>query len=227
MTLPPITIALTTYYSPDGGQERWEAVHHTLASWARQLWYDGPVRVHVADDGSAGDWLERTVEYVTDIWGEPTVSVQQRQGYGASLNKCFEHTDQIAFHGVDDWMLYQPIDITPWVKLILRQEYGIGLVRLGPPHPGLMGDVVMFEEGWFLKLARHHFVCGLRPALWHKSLWELHGPFVEGASALETERLFNQRYCHGGGLDAALALPHPWQHLETESLSAMQPRMAA
>lgn len=221
--LSPVTIALTTYYSPKGGMERWEAVQRTLRSWAKHLHYDGTYRVHVADDGSDGDYLERTIELVAGIWGEPTVSVQSREGYGASLNQCFRHTEGIAFHGVDDWMLRAPFDITPWVKLMLRDAYGIGLVRLGPPHPGLIGDVVMFEEGWYLHLARHHFVCGLRPALWHKALWEQHGPFAEGQSALEAERLFNERFCHSTGLGAALALPDMWEHQYTESLSAARP----
>ncbi len=226
MSLPPVTIALTTYYSPEGGHERFAAVQRTLQSWARHLHYDGEFQVHVADDGSDGDYLELTVEMVSNVWGEPTVSVQTREGYGASLNRCFEQTPVIAFHGVDDWMLHRPFDLTPWVKLLLSAKYGVGMVRLGPPHPWLAGDVVMFEQGWFLKLARHHFVCGLRPALWHRTFWQQYGPFEAGQSALEAERLFNERFCHGQGLDAALALPDPWEHIYTTSLSAMQPGAA-
>lgn len=221
--LPPVTIALTTYYSPKGGMERWEAVQRTLRSWGKHLLYAGEYRVHISDDGSEGDYLERTIELVTGIWGEPNVSVQSREGYGASLNQCFRHTEGIAFHGVDDWMLMAPFELTPWVSLLQRSDYSIGMVRLGPPHPWLAGDVVMFEEGWFLHLARHHFVCGLRPALWTRAFWQQYGPFQENTNALEAERLFNERFCQGGSLGAALALPDPWEHQYTESLSAAEP----
>jgi len=46
----------------------------------------------------------------------------------------------------------------------------------------------------------------------------------EDINAYECERLYNERFCQAGGPDIALALPHPWRHIESVELAGVTPR---
>ena len=222
-TFPPVTIVMTTYFpSTDEGDNRRRMAHRAMNSWAQNLTYRGEVLLHVADDGSETQ--------IGTCWGEDvTYSYQNQGGYGASLNagfkKAFE-TSPLALHAVDDWALLQDFDITPWVYLLLQRE-DVGMVRLGPPHPNNRGTALMLTDawqGWGLVLDRVGFACGLRPALFHKRFFDNYGWFEENTSALESERLYNEKFCSGTGPNIVLALPHPWEHLDSVSMSGREPK---
>lgn|SRR5512139_25156 len=220
MELPPVTIVVTTYFSSDfDGDVRLGIAAKTIDSWVCRLHYDGKFLMHIADDGS-----DRRLE----ISGA-TYSWQNREGYGASMNKGFQkayESSPIVLHAVDDWALMDNFDITPWVQLLVERE-DVGMVRLGPPHPNTRGTVQMLTElwqGWGLRLDRESFAFGTRPALYHKRLTDAYGWFAENMSALECERLYNEKFCTTPGPDIVLALPHPWRHLDSPSLSGMEPK---
>lgn len=223
---PPITVVVTTYL-PDGsaGAMRAIAVNRTLESWLNYLRYDGELCLHIADDGSKeplirlGDWIYREVSY----------SRQNRKGVGASLNAGFKRsfeTSPLVLYAVDDWALTQTFDLTPWAQLLMERE-DVGMVRLGPPHPGTAGVVEMFTDnwqGWALRLYKHQgFAFAHRPALYHRRMIDTYGWFEEGVNALECERLYNEKVNSIVGPDIVLALPHPWRHIDTQSLSALEP----
>lgn len=212
-----ITIVMTTCFFDE---QRRELAEETLRSWAENLRYEGELRLHIADDGSIKNWKP-----TYDVWfGPTTYSRQERHGVGASLNagfrKAFE-TSPIVLYAVDDWLLQQPFDLTPWVYL-LEQREDVGCVRLGPPHPYLRGEIMPYTElwqGWAMCLDRYGLAVGHRPELFHKRWTDYYGEWVEDVNAQECERLASVRYAAmPAGPDIVYALPHPWFHYHLDTV---------
>lgn len=203
-----------------------------MESWGANLRYTGgPLRLHIADDGTRDedqpDWEALSVASGLPI---ASTSSQARKGVGASLNNGFMSAfvaSPLALYAVDDWALDAPLDLDPWVELLMSDD-SLGMVRLGPPHPWIGGTVEMFSQGWFLRLDRHHYGYAFRPALHHSRLYlpEGIGLLDEGVSSLECERLANERWCNNTTVGIAYALPYPWRHIYTEELSAIVPEGA-
>ena len=219
-TLPPVTIVATTWFpESDDGLRRGLNACAAFASWREYLIYEGSLCLHVADDGSPEDRLA-LLDPELEHWAHVTISVQARRGVGASLNaglrQAFDHERGLALYAVDDWALTGPIDLTPWARL-LWERADVGMVRLGPPHPDLTGRVEALTgdwQGWALRLDRHHYAFGHRPALYHPRLRDAYGLFAEGVNAYDCERLYAEQFARTTGPDIVLALPHPWWHLE-------------
>lgn len=224
MTFPPVTIVMTTYF-PEGevGYQRRAAAEDTLRSWDECMFYSGDLHLHVGDDGSyICPWLEEWV----GTWEGTSRSYQEHQGVGASLNKGFRkayETSPIVFYGVDDWSLTEPFDITPWVQVLL-ERLDIGMVRLGMPHPNLAGRVEHLGPlGWGLLLDKYSYAYGQRPALYHQRFTDAYGWFKEDVSAIDCEREYAEHFIRTSGPDIIMALPHPWKHIDTISMSSMTP----
>lgn len=206
--LPDITIVVTTY-APAGntGAQRVQEFLEVLQWWQDRLSYDGRIRLHVADDGSGWVWPgnDQVWPFVNDPnwwagwcrkWGAPDITVQQRHGVGASLNAgmaaAFARGD-VVLYAVDDWMPTAPVDLTPWVRMLVADP-SIGMVRLGPPHPWVTGRFEAQPDGWIVRLDRHHYAFGHRPALYHARMIEAYGPFAEDVNAYECERLYAEAW---------------------------------
>lgn len=228
---PLLSIVMTTYFQPGmQGYFRAHAASSTLNSWRVNL--EGVrFQVIVADDGSDKDHWDY---FYNDLPGTTiedyiyTLSTE-RLGLGASLNRGFqlayEYSPFVAYF-VDDWELFNEFDAAPWIKLLQERE-DVGMVRLGPPHPGTSGRIEAFTadwQGWGLRLERKGFAYAQRPALYHKRFTDAYGWWEEGINALECERLYLEKFVNTPGPDIVLALPHPWQHIDTISLSAMEPK---
>jgi hypothetical protein len=242
MILPPIVILMTTW-APDNavGRSRARSAQIALSSWAEHLRYPR-LGLHIADDGSTlPGHVERLHELGIALGWEVTTSRQERGGVGASLNAGIAvaaRQKALALYAVDDWALTADLDLIPWAELLqhwapdvagqLPGLPSVGCVRLGPPHPDQTGRVVMAPSGWALLLDRHHFVAAQRPALWNPQLFDVfnYGPWPENCSALECERIFNERFCdpafvHGPGI--VQALPHPWAHVGDAEVGDITP----
>lgn len=231
MTTPIIVIA-TTYFppGPDGALRR-RAVSEAVGSWRELLAPPIPSwALHIADDGS-DDTSISTLGML-----RVSHTRQERHGVGASLNAAIAaHPDADLFaYFVDDWKLTAPFDLTPWAQL-LRENADVGMVRFGPPHPDLTGRVRQFPgltQDWALQLDRHHFAFAHRPALYHRRFFDAYGPFAEDVNAYECEREYNDKFCQFRGFgdrspEIVLALPHPWQHIESVELAGIEPSAEA
>lgn len=237
MDWPNVVVIMTTYF-PDGEEGKQRLLHATIPtfnSWEAHLKYSaypGGEGIHVvqADDGTSKE------NYVTFGWFRGylcTSTLQKRKGVGASLNSGFRRAyevfgpDTIVLYAVDDWALTQDFDISPWVQLLLEREE-VGMVRLGPPHPNTSGVVQAYTEnwqGWGLHLYRTDYAFGHRPALYHKRMIDYYGWFKEDCSALECEKDYSDRFVEKAlGPNIVLALPHPWQHLESIELAYIDPK---
>jgi len=226
----PISIVVTTYVPPD--TTRADALLMAAESWRSRLCSEGFIDLIVEGDGSPDDaWLRK----LEDVWPELRYETG-RGGVGASLNrglaKAFERSP-IALYAVDDWALTEDFNISPWVQM-LEENTQIGCVRLGPPHPGITGTVIAASsnwQGWALRLdpAAGGIIAAQRPALWHRRFFDRIGPWKENCSALECEADMNSRWAVDAQRELlhtpeiVLALPHPWYHIDTVSLSAINP----
>ena len=223
---PPVTIVMTTWM-PEGpvGESRRRSARAALDSWRLHLDYAGQLRLHIADDGSPVEDLVYAVGARLDGFWPVSGSRQQRRGVGASLNAGLAtawYASPLAAYFVDDWGLTAPFDLTPWAELLVDDET-VGMVRLGPPHPWLTGTVELFAQGWAMRLERHHYAFGHRPALYHKRFFDAYGEFREGVSAFECERLYAEGFCSRPGPDIVYALPYPWLHVGEAEVGDVEP----
>ncbi len=235
----PLTVVMTTW-APNGevGRARKHYAELAMVSWITNLSYDGELRIHVADDGSDLPWFPESlaevyanaIPRVPQQWA-PTLSLgapTKRRGLGGSLNAGFAAAFQVsplAAYFADDWSLTAPFDLTPWATLMEPRD-DIGVVRF-LPHPDLSGTVMHLGElGWALKLDRHHFACGVRPALYHQRFIDVYGRFEERVNVFDCEMSMNQRFCNGTGPDIVLALPHSWEHIGHMEVNAVLPEEA-
>lgn len=234
MTVPAV---MTTYFEQgEAGLKRARCAMDTAVSWAEHASID---RVIVADDASDPDNYAFFVGGMEALFGNGLMLLPSPEphGVGGSLNRGMKAaftTDDICLYAVDDWQMLYDYHLDPWVD-IFKTEDDIGCIRLGPPHPGLRG-VVRHLQGdqrpWLLELAQYGYAVAQRPALWHKRFFDRVGWWREDCSALECERELADRWAITDALsDAlngtptiALALPHPWYHVNPSELSAVDPR---
>ena len=203
--MPLLNLLATLYFPPgDEGELRERGFRESLGSWYRNLEYKGPIQLVVVNDGPA-------LQHFREWPGQYLSLGHRRNGVGASWNQGLRRAfadSPLVLNIDDDWLLTGPYDLTPWAKMLLEDD-AIGCVHLAP-YPGTGGIIQPRPHGWVVLLDRHDLAAGLRAALYHKRYFEAYGPFDEGLSAWETERLYNERFCGKLGPETVLALPLPW-----------------
>lgn len=230
-----ISIVATTY-APDGveGEKRVQAFAEAVESWNEHLVFDGTINLIVADDGT-DQWESSIQDIGLNDWkrGHSAGTRAIAQGVGGSLNRGFSQAfelSSIVLYAVDDWKLLHDFDIQPWVQL-LDERQDVGVVRLGPPHPGNVLHAKPYTtnwQGWAARIDTHRsdgIVVSERPALWHQRMIQRFGWFKDRCSALECEAEYDVRYRSFSSppLEVVLALPHPWYHLNPSELSDKDP----
>lgn len=202
----PITIVVTTWFPPTvDGNLKLQAALQTVVSWDNMLFYDGEVKYHIADDGSDEYHLSKFIHACERLFPDKvTTSLKSKQGVGASMNRGMVGPTLFAYF-VDDWFLTENFDLTKWADELMNNP-SIGMVRFGPPHPGISGTAELVSAGWILRLNRHNFTYGMRPALYHKRFIDAYGLFLERASSVEVERLYNEHFARTPGPDIVLTL---------------------
>lgn len=115
---------------------RYEYARRTLEKLAENYRYDGPVRVHIGDDGSGAEYVQGLVEVAERAFG-PEVPVTRSdsggRGYGANYNMATQQLHQLAGYVLpleDDWELIRPFEFGRVIDF-LEQRHDIGMVRLG------------------------------------------------------------------------------------------------
>lgn len=223
-----ITILMTTWL-PDNrdGERRFEFAIRAMSSWEKNFEHSENIFLHIADDGSKNDRFEDLLVYAGDIFGKEKISwsTQERRGVGASLNLGINShiwAGRLIFHAVDDWLLFDRLDLTSWADILESDENICGFRFF--PHPDLTGRIKYINPGVYaMDLDKHHFAFATRPSLWHPRMFETYGMFEEGVSAYEVERLYNEKYCLIVGPKLWLALPDQWAHLGGVELGDITP----
>lgn len=176
--------------------DRFEYAERTLRSTLDRLHYSGPLSVHVADDGSPGDYRERLIEIAGGYAGVQGVSVSnsERRGYGANYNLALQVVHSFADVVLpleDDWELQRPLDLDELVRVFAEADWP-GCVRLGylgftqPLH----GTVVSLAGRLYLHLTPEspepHVWAG-HPRLETRRYQRDVGPWTEGLDPGTTE----------------------------------------
>lgn len=250
MASKPITIIMTTWAPEDErGNMRIAAAEQALKSWQENLQYDGELLLHVADDGSNNGDYGSSIDSPPACWwkGKKTFS-RQSGGVGASMNAGFRQAftrSPLAFYVVDDWLLLEPFDLSPWADFLLRSK-DLGLMIFGPPSSGVRGrwGQIAVAEPYKLDATRdpHNqlylffpeptpgtpprwcYGYSQRPALYHKRFIQQHGWMDEDDSAIWSERVYNERWSKRGGGD--IAWPHVqsfWRHIPGTEFGLINP----
>ena len=206
-SLPDITLVATVYFPPGpDGELRERGFCESIASWRRRLRYDAALRLLVVNDGL-------TLGLLVDWDGLQAPICHPRSGAGGSLNIGFQaafECSPLALNIDDDWLLTEPVDLSPWARVLMENEK-IGAVHLAP-YPGCTGTIEPTKGGaWVVTLDRHNLAAGVRACLYHRRFFDAYGWFPENCSAWESERIFNEHFCHSQGPDSVLALPLPWK----------------
>lgn len=184
----------------------------------------------LADDGSEDtDYLKHCAAIATERWDTPTTVTQaNRKGIGGSLNLALKEIDFAEFwmYSVDDWVLTQPLDLEPALRLI--REGGVDYVRLNPMHPNLVCTTKFNETlGWWLDI--HHGMGGFsfatRPFIATKNFYKIIGPFKEGVNAYEMEQDYAERVStiKEINLAALIDLHGPWKHVGVQEVGRISP----
>lgn len=236
MVVAPVSIVVTTYApAGDQGKKRIATLERTLDSWNKHLRYEGLIHLIIEDDGSPDEYWPTIRDLGHEVWARGSSwfdHIKAGHGVGASLNRGFGvalGVTSVILYAVDDWMLLQEFDISSWVQLLVERD-DVGVVRLGPPHPGNIVEIKPYTsewQGWAGRICPESagIIVSERPALWHRRMINQIGGFKEDCSALECEAEYDERYRgYQSPLEVVLALPHPWYHLNPSELSNVDPR---
>lgn len=127
-----MVIVLLTFNRPEYAAE-------TLRSTLELVKYDGPIGVHIADDGTPDDFYVPTLMDLANLFGcvtTVTASNSYRRGYGANFNIArqviMDHQpdpDGLRLVLEDDWRLVRPLDIDALASPLLEGKGNC--VRLG------------------------------------------------------------------------------------------------
>lgn len=127
MTNPDLRVVLLTF-------NRFSYAEETLRSFLENVEYDGKIYVHVADDGTPGNYRNLLADIAGGYKNVEGISVSnaERGGYGKNYNLAMQyvHDDpsNIVLPLEDDWRLVRKFRVEEY---LIPLRYGYGCVRLG------------------------------------------------------------------------------------------------
>lgn len=117
-----ITAVLLTY-------NRYDYAEHTLKCFLERIHYSGELALHIADDGSPGDYVDR-LRYCAGCYSKlvgVSHSITDRRGYGGNYNVATQVVHPISDYVMpieDDWELTRNLDLDPFVADLESTDYG-------------------------------------------------------------------------------------------------------
>ena len=184
-----LAIVLLTY-------ERFEYAERTLIEAMNNIRFTGEIGVHIADDGSGGDHIERLARCAADhrhLRGPVSSSDSMRGGYGKSYNLATQQVHEWADYVLpleDDWVLERPLNLDPLCSALDTEE--VGCIRLGyigftQELRGRLANIAGEQYLIFDPDSEERHVFAGHPRLetvkWQRAL----GPWPEGLNPGETE----------------------------------------
>lgn len=182
--MEPVWILLTTY-------KRLDMARRTIVGLKTNLKYDN-VGWMVTDDGSGNDYLAQIKQTIG-----PTYTIVaydgQRRGVGHNMNWGLHHifnelNGQLVLTMEDDWVLEKPLELLPYVNLLLH-TVNAGMVRFGYAAPGLLADLISEENRLLWRIQRNGQTYRFtgHPSLRHKRFFDTYGYYIEGVPPGMTE----------------------------------------
>lgn len=203
---PPVGIILITY-------ARTEYAVETIASNCEHLRYDGELGWWIADDGSSREHYETCIHAVRESGGQLFGAHQtNRDGYGRNANQAWtalyqEHGCEITLWLEDDWRLQRPLDISPYVRLLMERKDTIGMVRLGYMPVGLNLYTLGHNGHMYAKVMKDClYAYSGNPHLKHTNFGRDYGYLPLGNNPGETEISYDHTFRHTKGVDVVWPL---------------------
>lgn len=113
---------------------RLEYATRTINSFFKNIETNNKIHFHIADDGSSQEYRDKLYECVFNWQPESiSISVTNREGYGANYNKSTIDTHSKANYMLpleDDWNLERPFPIDRYIK-VLKESKVINSIRFG------------------------------------------------------------------------------------------------
>jgi glycosyltransferase involved in cell wall biosynthesis len=122
-----ITVIFLTY-------NRYDYAEHTLKHFLEGVHFSGELAVHIADDGSPGNYVDR-LRYLAGCYDKVcsvSHSITNRLGYGANYNvatQMVHGNGDLVFPLEDDWELTRSLDLDTFAEDLLGSEFGC--IRMG------------------------------------------------------------------------------------------------
>lgn len=180
---PPVIALIVTY-------RRLKLALETIRSVKERVIYPN-LGFHIADDGSGREYVEALLEEIG-----PTYSVEvtdaARGGVGLSMNlgigSILSGRAELWLHLEDDWVLPEPLDLTPCVQL-LREDESVGMVRLGRLTAEERATTISAagKLWWRLEKRSNSYIFSGNAALRHKRFAVAYGPYKTGLTPGRTE----------------------------------------
>jgi GT2 family glycosyltransferase len=176
-----------------------------LRSILRNIKWSGELHVHIADDGSPGNYVDslRTIVGSNSAVHSVGVSNSERRGYGANYNLATQHIHNwcdLVLVVEDDWKLMHKLDLDKLA--VALEDARIGCIRLG--YLGitqqLYGEFVYIDSMSFWLLDHNssepHVFAG-HPRLETVGWQRYAGTWPEGEDPNRTEFLVAERVRKG------------------------------
>lgn len=182
---PPLAIVLTTY-------KRTREALETIRSTCRNLHYPKDlIGWYVADDGSPEEHHDAVLKeldlFYQNVIGHHNDRFREDRSYncGAGWNKGLGLAHQFSDYVIwleDDWVLENPLDLVPYVKL-LRENERVGIVTFRILSVGADVHTVGCNGEVFLKYQRTtQYAYSGNPLLRHARYVKHYGWFAEDRS---------------------------------------------
>ncbi len=176
----------------------------TLDSVLKNLIHDGPIRLHIADDGSPEGYIKELEEYCRHYCGFTgiiTTTNSDHGGYGKNYNlatQAVHHHSDIILPLEDDWQLIRPLSTNTFGPL-LDGEHCIRLGYLGFTQE-LRATFLSIDNKMYLEFDPHspepHVFAGhprLETVAWERSVGPWPEGLLPGATEMAVTHLYNAR----------------------------------
>ena len=192
--LPRVAIVLVTY-------ARTKYAVRTAKSVCENLIYPN-VGWYVGDDGSPPEHMQAILEVLNKaeapIFGTHSEDfVPSEKWPGKSWNKAWEFAHSwapVTLWLEDDWELRRPLDIEPYVKLLMENKE-VGMVRLGHLAINLNMTSMGHAGIHYLQMWRNmQYGFSGNPALRHRRFADAYGPYNESIGPGDTKIEFDHRW---------------------------------
>lgn len=182
--MEPIWIILTTY-------TRLEMAKKTIVGLKENFRYDN-IGWIIADDGSGDEYVKELKDTIGYSYSIDIVN-GARKGVGHNMNialhKVFDDRKaNLILMMEDDWFLANPLDVVPYVKLLLENN-DAGMVRFGYAAAGLKAELVSEQHKLLWKLLPNGETYRFtgHPSLRHRRFHDQYGYYKEGLAPGWTE----------------------------------------
>lgn len=175
---------------------------------------------YVADGGSTKEEHAKVLSALSDqeVIGDHSIWQSAGDNWNLALQNIHAVSDYVIWME-NDWTLTHPLDLTPFVTLLEREE-SIGMVRLGGIAVGLECETVGFYGIHYLKLKRStQYAYSGNPSLRHKRFVKSYGYYSTQLDPGHTELDFDGRLRQKEGCEILFPVESGWGwfgHVGTE-----------